>query len=213
MKRASIPSGASISIYARTTLHNQIIRDDLFISSLRSNASPFFENEEVVKAMRFHDPNITCVVKMAPNPAGHPSYSFARVKDGWEFVQSVVGRTLVASVNIAIVKSACTHGNSVEAGMETMQVWEDEEGNGDGDGRFNGRTVKFFRNKNPSGATQVIEFNCNTLRSPEIDSRGGKVTFRFRDVREGAIKDMKYLKIGFMKDEDRETFLHEVGFS
>jgi len=195
------------------TQNHQIIRDDLWMSTIRTNASPFFENEEILKAMRFHDPNINCVVKMAPNPAGHPSYSFARVKDGWEFVQSVVCRTLVCSVNIATIKSACTHGNSVESGMETMQVWEDEDSTGDTAGRFNGRTVKFFRNKNPSATTQVVEFNCNMLRPPEIDARGGKVTFRFRDVREGAIKDMKYLKIAFMKDEDRETFLHEVGFS
>ena len=34
---------------------------------------------------------------------------------------------------------------------------------------------------------QVVEFDCNALRPPDVDSRTGKVSFRFRDVREGVV--------------------------
>jgi hypothetical protein len=209
VKRALVPSGACISVYARMS-DSKIVRDDLWMSGLRTNASPFFEHIEIVNAMRqYHDPTIACVIKFAPNPADHPQYSFAAIQDGWEFVQHVTGKTLICSVNVASIKSACTHGNHVESGTDTIQVWEEEAE----PGRMRSRTVKFFRNKNPSVIHQVVEFNCNALRPPEQDHRCGKVTFRFRDMRDGNVKDMRYIKIAFLNNEDKETFVHEVGFS
>jgi hypothetical protein len=130
-------------------------------------------------------------------------------------MQHVVGRTLCSSVNVSSIKSACTHGNAVESGTETLQIWEsmpDELSPTSPIARARARTVKFFRNKNPGVQQQVVEFDCNALRPPDVDARSGKVSFRFRDVREGVVKDMKYLKIAFSSDEDRIDFLHEVGF-
>jgi hypothetical protein len=220
--RASAPPSAgssndSISIYARMSdSTNNIIRDDLWIAKIGKNAAPFFENAEIVDVMRSTlDKTIACVVKFAPNPADHPQYSFKSLQDGWEFMQYVAGKTLCCSVNVATIKSACTHGNSVESGTETIQIWENSPDDADGPvgNRPRSRMVKFFRNKNPTVQQQVIEFDCNTLRPPDVEARSGKVSFRFRDVREGVIKDMKYLKIIFTGEEDRIDFLHEVGFS
>jgi hypothetical protein len=204
------PSGDCISIYARIAdSSNSIIRDDLWMARAGKNAAPFFENAEIVSVMRAtQDKTIACVVKFAPNPADHPQYSFKSLQDGWEFMQYVAGKTLCCSVNVATV-------NSEESGTETIQIWENNLDDADASvgSRPRTRTVKFFRNKNPARPQQVIEFDCNTLRPPDVDARSGKVAFRFRDVREGVIKEMKYLKITFPGEEDRIEFLHDVGFS
>lgn len=232
--RSSVPSGDCISIFSRMPDKN-VIRDDLFVAALRSNAAPFFEHADIVTAMRAahgNDRALACVVKFAPKPADHPQYGFASVQDAWDFMQHVVGRMLCCSVNVLSIKSAYTHGNAVESGTETLQIWEalPEDNmaiitttattttNTNGTptspiSRARTRTVKFFRNKNSNVQQQVVEFDCNALRPPDVDTRSGKVSFRFRDVREGVVKDMRYLKIQFSGEEDRIDFLHEVGFS
>jgi hypothetical protein len=211
--RSYAPSGYSTCVLARM-LDNRVIADKLFSAAQRANAAPFFESAETVAALRhtLSAESLGCIVKFAPEPGAHPQYLFKSVQDGWEFMQHVAERTLLCSANVHSIKSACTHGNSVEAGTETIQIWEDTPVDGDAIGKARTRTVKFFRNKNPHSGNQVVEFDCNTLRPPDVDARSGKVTFRFRDVREGVVKEMKYLKIAFLSEEDRIDFLHEVGF-
>lgn len=85
-------------------------------------------------------------------------------------------------------------------------MWEDADSGS--------RTVKFFRNKNASAASLVVEFDCNNLRAAKKEKLTGKLVISLRDVRDGrAPKDIKYLKIAFSSNQAEEEFLHYVGIS
>ncbi|KAF2664731.1 hypothetical protein BT63DRAFT_96927 [Microthyrium microscopicum] len=207
VRQTSRPGGDGIVLILRTSKGQDIIQD-LWISSLQTNASPFLENAEIEAAMRDqHDTSITALVHFAPNTARHPQYSFASRTDCWDFLQMVVGKTLIASVDISTLKSALTHGHAAEAGCQTIQVWESHES------AAPARTVKFFRNKNAHVASQVVELDVNCLRAPEKEGRSGKLVFMLRDVLDGRIREMKYLKISFASDSAKDMFVREAGFS
>jgi hypothetical protein len=199
------PSGHGTVVVATTTSGTQMV-DDLWMPSVNANASPFLEKSGMIAAMRQQDPAIQSVVHFVPDPGRHPQYSFASHQDCWDFMQAVSRRKLCTSIDFQSIQSNLTRGNSYETSDDTLQVWE---------GANSGScTVKFFRNKNTSAASQVVEFDCNRLRAAEKERRTGKLVISLRDVRDGgASKDIKYLKIAFSSNQAEEEFLHHVGIS
>jgi hypothetical protein len=206
IRRVDRSTGEGIVIACRTESGQEIL-DDLWMTQTGTNSSPFLENSDIVKTFRHKDKNANFVVCFAPNPSIHPQYSFATKEDCWDFMQAIVDKTLCASVDVESIKSACTHGNSVESGCETLQVWEDPI--------FAMRTVKFYRNKNLYAKPRLVEFNVNCFRFPDnLEKRTGKLVIYFRDGldTESPTKEMRYLKLAFGSADLEEEFLQQVGF-
>jgi hypothetical protein len=205
VRQNSKPSGHGTVVVATTASGAKLV-DDLWMSSMNANASPFIEKSTMISAMRHQDPAIQSVVHFVPDPSRHPQYSFASHQDCWDFMQAVTRRKLCASIDLQSIQSNIMRGNSYETSDDTLQVWE-------GANRGS-RTVKFFRNRNTSAASQMVEFDCNRLRAAEKERRTGKLVISLRDVRDGgAPKDIKYLKIAFSDNQAEEEFLHHVGIS
>lgn len=184
------------------------------MTSSNSNTSPFLEHSEVVRAFRgAHDSTIGQIVRFAPQSAFHPQYSFVRRDDAIGFAAAVAGMRLLASVDVESVKSAGTHGNSMEAGCETMQVWgEGAAGVGFATAGGEGRWIKLFKNKNPAaGEHAVVEFDTKWMRAAQVERRAWRVVVPFRDGVGGVATEMKYLKIAFSAKEGRDEFLTATG--
>jgi len=209
IRKQPMPCGNSaITIVLRTDTGQEIL-DSLWMPQTNSNASPFLEHSEIVAAMRDqHDTTIQSVVHFAPNPGKHPQYSFTTNADCEDFMRAVVGKLLVSSVDIATIKSACTHGNSYEVGCETMQIWQDP----DAAAGISSRTIKIFRNKNPTASAAVVEIAVSCLKAPDKEFRSGKLSFGLRDMKDDHVREMKYLKIAFSNNLARDEFLCQTGF-
>jgi hypothetical protein len=206
IRRVERPGAEGVIIACRTESGQEVL-DDLWIPQDGMNSSPFLENSDVASTFRQRDKNANFVVCFAPNTSVHPQYSFTNKEDCWDFMQAIADKTLCASIDVESIKSACTHGNSVESGCETLQVWEDPI--------FTLRTVKFFRNKNLYAKPRLVEFNVNCFRFPDnLEKRTGKLIVNFRDSIDGTspTKEMRYLKIAFRNLDSEEEFLQQVGF-
>jgi hypothetical protein len=206
IRRVERSGGEGIVIACRTESGQEVI-DDLWIPQAGTNSNPFLENSDIVTTFRQRDKNANFVICFAPNPSTHPQYSFATKADCWDFMQAIVDKTLCASLDVESIKSACTHGNSVESGCETLQIWEDPV--------FTIRTVKFFRNKNLYAKPRIVELNVNCFRFPDnLDRRTGKLIVQFRDGLDvtSPTKEMRYLKIAFGHPDLEEEFLQQAGF-
>jgi hypothetical protein len=203
VRRLDLVKGQAVVIVSKSTSGQEIL-DDLWMPSTGTNSSPFLENSDVVTQFQRREESANFVVSFAPNRNHHPQYSFSTREDCWDFMQAITDKTLCASLDIENIKSACTHGNAVESGCETIQVWEDDT--------VGLKTVKFFRNKNPNAKQKVVEVNINCFREPEKEKRTGKLVFAFRDAQDGPTKEMRYLKIGFSNADAEEGFLQQVGF-
>lgn len=204
--RKSMPSNHGATIVATTPSGAKLV-DDLWMPSIKAIASPFIENPEATATMRQRDPAIQSVVHFVPDAdERRPRYSFASHQDYLEFMQAIAGRRLCASIGVRSIKSNKTRGNACETGDDTLQVWEGAD--------KGSRTVRFFRGKNADAVPQVVELDCNCLRAPEKEERGGKLVFLLRDVRDGGVtKDIKYLKIAFSGRQAEEEFLDAAGIA
>ena len=133
-----------------TTPTGHEIKDPLWIPAKGFNSSPFLEHVDVIHQFQKNDPNVRFIVRFAPNANVHPQYSFTSREDCWDFMQAITEKTLCASIDVETVKSAATHASAVEAGTETLQIWEDRQNNR--------RTVKIFRNNLPwdSNALTIV---------------------------------------------------------
>ena len=214
-------AGDGVALVVRDTAGREYV-DRLWNAAAKANCTPFLAHRDVVAALRPRHgqgsghgallqpvqaaADAGAVVLFAPNPEHHPQYAFSSAADAHDFVGAVSGpgRRLACSADVESVKSGVTHGNILEAGLATVQVWEDAAAGG-------ARAVRLFRNRNETTGSQVVDIDCNCLRAPEKDGRG-KWVFGLRDVREGAVKELRYLKVAFSRDEDRDHFLREVGF-
>jgi hypothetical protein len=229
VRAESRPSaGDGLALVVRDAQAREYV-DRLWNAGAKANCAPFLAHADVVAAMMPHRPRHAAgpgmpgapstsaaaadpgaVVLFAPNPEHHPRYAFSSAADAHDFIAAVAagsGRRLACSADVESVKSGVTHGNSLEAGLATVQVWEDVDAAAGG-----GRVVRLFRNRNEAaGGNRVIDVDCNCLRAPERDGKG-KWVFGLRDVREGAVKELRYLKVAFSADRDRDRFLREVGF-
>jgi hypothetical protein len=203
VRRNDRVSGEGIAIVCRTDSGQDVI-DDLWMASAGTNSTPFIENSEIAKEYRQRDPNVKFVVAFAPNPKHHPQYSFSTKEDCWDFMQAITDKILCASIDVESIKSACTHGNSVESSCQTLQIWDDAI--------FSVRTVRFFRNKNESAKPRIVEVNVNCFRCPDDGKRTRKLTVWLRDALESSTKDMKYLKLIFSTADGEEEFLQMLGF-
>jgi hypothetical protein len=214
-------AGDGIALVVRDPAGREYV-DRLWNAAAAANCAPFLAHSDIVAAMRPRrkadkggapgpssaaGADVGAVVLFAPNPEHHPQYAFSSTADALDFVGAVAGaagRRLACSADVESVKSGVTHGNSLEAGLATLQVWDDSAVGG-------ARVVRLFRNRNEATPSQVVDVDCNCLRAPERDGKG-KWVFGLRDVREGAVKELRYLKVAFSRDEDRNRFLREVGF-
>jgi hypothetical protein len=202
-------TGTGIRLVVKTSDGQRIV-DDLWMTGPATNTSPFFENSEIVSTFKKRDAAINYVVHFSPHASFHPQYSFATKEDAFDFMSTITGKTLLCSIDIDSIKSSMTHGNAFEAGCETLQVWDDPMAAMKTSG--GAKTIKFFRNKNASANSRVVEFQVNCLRAPEKERKTGKLVFAFRDMLDGVTRELKYLKIAFGNDPERAEFLKTIGF-
>lgn len=195
--------GFGVIIVSTTPLGHEI-QDPLWIPATGTNSSPFLEHVDIVQQFQKNDPNVNFIVRFAPNANVHPQYSFTHREDCWTFLEAITERTLCASIDVESVKSAATHASAVEAGTETLQIWEDRQNNR--------RTVKFFRNKNELARQRVVELDLGWFRQPQKDRRTQKMLIEFRDSGDPLARELKYLKIIFSNPDAEEGFMHECGF-
>ncbi|KAF2429321.1 hypothetical protein EJ08DRAFT_680069 [Tothia fuscella] len=203
IRRNDRVSGEGIAVVCRTESGQDVV-DDLWMASSGMNSTPFIENSDIANEYQRREKSAKFVVSFAPNPKHHPQYSFSTKEDCWDFVQAITDKILLASIDVESIKSACTHGNSVETSCQTVQIWDDS--------MFSLRTVRFFRNKNENAQPRIVELNVNEFRCPDDGKRSGKLTVWLRDALEGPGKDLKYLKIVFSSGDQEEEFLQLVGF-
>lgn len=204
IRRTSSSDGIDrVALVIRAT-NGQEILDNLWISSLGANASPFLEHSEAVATLKHHDPDVNFIMKLVPNASLHPRYSFATKEDASRIMFAIVGRTLRYSIDVESIKSDVTHGNAFEASCETLQVWDDPSAPNSG-----GR-VRFFRNKNPTSVLPVVEFDAKCLYASVREEKGTKTVFAFNNSQDDVIRSMKYLKIEFATIDAKETFLNAI---
>ncbi|KIW08655.1 uncharacterized protein PV09_00610 [Verruconis gallopava] len=195
--------GFGVIIVSTTPLGHEI-QDSLWIPTEGVNSSPFLEHVEVVHTFQRRDPTVNFVVRFVPNTSKHPQYSFTNREDCWDFMQAITEKVLCASLDIETVKSAATHASAVEAGTETIQIWEDQ--------LSSKRTLKLFRNKNEHARQRVVELDVGLLRQPHKERRTQKLVVELRDSGDPLARELRYLKIVFSNPDAEEGFMHECGF-
>ena len=195
--------GFGVIVVSTTPIRTEI-QDPLWIPMAGLNSSPFLEHIEVVQQFQKIDPTVKFVVRFAPNTDRHPQYSFTNREDCWDFMQAISEKILVASIDVESIKTAATHAAAFEAGMETIQIWEDRH--------TNRRTIKFFRNKNETARDRVVELDLGWLRQPQKDRRTSRTLIELRDSGDPLARELKYLKIVFSSTDAEAGFMHECGF-
>jgi hypothetical protein len=206
IRRTSFFDGAERVALVAKSANNQEILDNLWTSSLRTNASPFLAHREVVEAFKNKDPNIKSIIKFAPHPSRHPCYSFSSEEDARGILSAIVGGTLRHSIDVDSIKSDMTHGNAFESACETLQVWDVPSIPG------SESRVKFCRNINTTAIVPILEFDAKCLHESQNAPRGNEQAFTFspHGVISGGVKN---LKIAFATDHGRKTFLNVVRLS